>query len=82
LTDLLVPDKLAGHFVEPALREPTFLLHHPLVMSPLAKPHRDNPHLAERFELFAGQRLHTLPLFLLLPFTGLPSTKVAYSRHQ
>jgi lysyl-tRNA synthetase class 2 len=46
---------LAGHYVEPELIEPTFLLHHPLVMSPLAKPHRDNPHLSERFELFAGQ---------------------------
>jgi lysyl-tRNA synthetase class II len=74
IDDLLVLDKLAGHFVEPALREPTFLLHHPLVMSPLAKPHRDNPHLAERFELFAGKRLHIVPSFLLLRLCGLPST--------
>ena len=50
-----VVDKLAGCLVEPALVEPTFLLHHPLLMSPLAKPHRHNPHLAERFELFAGK---------------------------
>ena len=47
-------DKLAGKLVEPELVEPTFLLHHPLLMSPLAKQHRSQPGLAERFELFIG----------------------------
>ena len=51
-------DKLAGKLVEPELVEPTFLLHHPLIMSPLAKQHRSIPGLAERFELFiAGQEV-------------------------
>jgi lysyl-tRNA synthetase class 2 len=36
-------DKLFGHFVEPNLIEPTFVLDHPLCMSPLAKEHRSKP---------------------------------------
>ena len=47
-------DKLAGRLVEPELVQPTFLLHQPLLMSPLAKQHRTRPGLAERFELFIG----------------------------
>ena len=51
-------DKLVSRLVEPELVQPTFLLHHPLVMSPLAKQHRDVPGLAERFELFiAGKEV-------------------------
>ena len=49
-------DKLMGRLVEPELVQPTFLLHHPLVMSPLAKEHRNITGLAERFELFIGGR--------------------------
>ena len=45
-------DKLIGHYIEPQCIQPTFLINHPLVMSPLAKNHRDNPQLTERFELF------------------------------
>ena len=33
-------DKLVGHFIEPQCVNPTFLCHHPLAMSPLAKQHR------------------------------------------
>ena len=36
-------DKLFGHFVESSLERPTFVLHHPLCMSPLAKEHRSIP---------------------------------------
>ena len=51
-------DKLMGKMVEPELIQPTFLLHHPLIMSPLAKEHRNCPGLAERFELFiAGKEV-------------------------
>ena len=32
-------DKLVGHFIEPQCVNPTFLCHHPLAMSPLAKQH-------------------------------------------
>lgn len=51
-------DRLSSKLVEPALIQPTLLLHQPLLMSPLAKSHRDQPGLAERFELFvAGQEV-------------------------
>lgn len=45
-------DKLCGEFIEVKCTNPTFIMHHPVVMSPLAKWHRDNPQLTERFELF------------------------------
>ena len=46
-------DKLIGEYIEPKCINPTFVINHPLVMSPLAKQHRDKPQLSERFELFA-----------------------------
>ena len=45
-------DKLAGEFLESQCTQPTFIFHHPKIMSPLAKPHRSNPQITERFELF------------------------------
>ncbi len=45
-------DQLFGYFVEPHISEPTFLVDYPIELSPLAKPRRGNPGLAERFELF------------------------------
>jgi lysyl-tRNA synthetase class 2 len=47
-------DKLAGHFLESQCKNPTFLINHPLIMSPLAKFHRDDPRITERFELFCN----------------------------
>jgi lysyl-tRNA synthetase class 2 len=47
-------DKLCSVYVEPSLLKPTFLMNHPTVMSPLAKQHRKNPELSERFELFVN----------------------------
>jgi hypothetical protein len=34
-----VPIDIAGHFIEPDLMQPTFLVDHPHIMSPLAKQH-------------------------------------------
>ncbi len=45
-------DQLFGEFVEPKLQEPTFVVDFPIEISPLAKPKRGDPSLAERFELF------------------------------
>ena len=48
-------DKLVGEYIEPRCTNPTFLINHPQIMSPLAKPHRDKPGQTERFELFINQ---------------------------
>jgi lysyl-tRNA synthetase class 2 len=47
-------DYLLSKFVEPELIEPTFLFDYPVELSPLAKVHRSEPGLVERFEVFAG----------------------------
>ncbi|HPF62425.1 MAG TPA: lysine--tRNA ligase [Gemmatimonadales bacterium] len=45
-------DELFGQALEPRLIQPTFLMDYPRALSPLAKPHRDDPRLTERFEFF------------------------------
>lgn len=47
-----VLDKLVGHFIEPKCINPSFIVGYPLVTSPLAKNHRSEPGMVERFELF------------------------------
>jgi lysyl-tRNA synthetase class 2 len=47
-------DQLFKLAVEPHLQAPTFILDYPIELSPLAKPKRGDPALAERFELFIG----------------------------
>lgn len=47
-------DYLVGMFLEKLTHNPVFLLHHPKIMSPLAKPHRDDPEITERFEVFCA----------------------------
>lgn len=48
----MVLDEISSEFVEPKLIQPTFLIDHPIEISPLAKRKDDNPELAYRFELF------------------------------
>jgi lysyl-tRNA synthetase class 2 len=49
-----VLDELFQSLVEAKLESPTFVVDFPAELSPLAKPKRGNPALAERFELFAN----------------------------
>jgi lysyl-tRNA synthetase class 2 len=45
-----VLDKLFEELVQDHLVEPTFVMDHPKITCPLAKQHRDDPELVERFE--------------------------------
>ena len=47
-------DEVFRVFLEPELVQPTFVLDYPKPLSPLAKEHRSDPALTERFELFIG----------------------------
>jgi lysyl-tRNA synthetase class 2 len=47
-------DDLFSKVVEPTLVQPTFVIDFPKEISPLAKDHRSQPGLVERFEAFAG----------------------------
>ncbi len=49
-------DELFQAFVEEKLVPPTFVVDYPIAISPLAKPKRGNPNLAERFELYVHGR--------------------------
>ena len=42
--------------VEPTLVNPTFIIHHPVEISPLARRNGDDPSITDRFELIIGGR--------------------------
>lgn len=48
-------DALVETFLESQCTQPTFLCHQPLATSPLARQHRSQPGVTERFELFAAR---------------------------
>ncbi|KAK2784153.1 lysyl-tRNA synthetase [Emmonsiellopsis sp. PD_33] len=55
-TNARMLDKLVGEFIEETCINPTFITGHPQMMSPLAKYHRDNVGLCERFEAFVCKK--------------------------
>ena len=55
-TNARMLDKLVGEFIEEKCINPTFITGHPQIMSPLAKYHRDQPGICERFEAFVCKK--------------------------
>jgi lysyl-tRNA synthetase class 2 len=49
-------DKLVGEYIEVTCISPTFIMEHPMMMSPLAKAHRSVKGLCERFECFVATK--------------------------
>lgn len=48
--------ELFDNLVEPKLLNPTFITDFPIEISPLARRNDENPEIADRFELFIGQK--------------------------
>jgi len=55
-TTMRLLDKLCGDYIEVNCVNPTFIMNHPQIMSPLSKWHRDIPGVSERFELFVCRK--------------------------
>ncbi|KAJ1570037.1 hypothetical protein HK096_004830 [Nowakowskiella sp. JEL0078] len=49
-------DKLVGKYIESQCINPSFIMEHPQIMSPLAKKHRSKTGLCERFECFVATK--------------------------
>lgn len=56
MTNARMLDKLVGEFIEETCVNPTFITGHPQMMSPLAKYHRKDVGLCERFEAFVCKK--------------------------
>jgi lysyl-tRNA synthetase, class II len=66
LTNARMLDKLVGEYIEETCINPTFIIGHPQMMSPLAKYHRSQPGLCERFEAFVCKKEIVCFIFLIV----------------
>ncbi|KAG4413779.1 hypothetical protein IFR04_013090 [Cadophora malorum] len=55
-TNARMLDKLVGEFIESTCINPTYIIHHPVILSPLSKAHPTYPGLTERAEAFVCKR--------------------------
>lgn len=58
----MVLNEVFEGIVEASLQQPTFVMDHPIEISPLAKPHRSKPGCVERWELFIAGALKPSPV--------------------
>lgn len=56
-------DELFKEFVRPKLVQPTYLINHPIELSPLAKRIEGRPNYVERFQLILGGRIELMNAF-------------------
>lgn len=56
-------DELYKVFVRPKLIQPTFIINHPIELSPLAKKMKDRPNYVERFQLVVAGKLELMNAF-------------------
>lgn len=56
-------DELYKTFVRPKLVQPTFIINHPIELSPLAKKIKDRPNYVERFQLVVAGKLELMNAF-------------------
>ncbi len=56
-------DELYKEYVRPNLVQPTFIIDHPVELSPLAKKKSDDPKYVERFQLVAGGGIELVNAF-------------------
>jgi lysyl-tRNA synthetase class 2 len=54
MSDGKILDELMKTHIFPTLIQPTIVYDYPLSLSPLAKKHREDPRIVERFQIFAG----------------------------
>lgn len=56
-------DELYKTFVRPKLIQPTFIINHPIELSPLAKKMKDRPNYVERFQLVVAGKIELMNAF-------------------
>ena len=58
-----IADELYKAYVRPKMINPTYIINHPIELSPLAKKMADRPNYVERFQLIVGGRIELMNAF-------------------